>query len=79
LIDTHSTNNVENQVIQEVIYEYNLDSSDTEIDFEDSSFSINYQLLWEMIKPKIRGMTISHTSYKKRHRDEEERGVEKSI
>jgi hypothetical protein len=32
-----------------------------------------------MIKPKIRGMTISHTTYKKRQRDEEERGVEKSI
>jgi hypothetical protein len=32
-----------------------------------------------MIKPKIRGMTISHTSCKKRQRDEEEREVEKSI
>jgi hypothetical protein len=32
-----------------------------------------------MIKLKIRGMTISHTSYKKRQRDEEEREVEKSI
>ena len=67
------------KVIQEALNEYNLDSSDTEIHFEDSSFSINYQLLWEIIKPKIRGMTISHTSYKKRQRDEEERGVEKSI
>lgn len=67
------------KVIQEVLNEYNLDSSDTETDFEDSSFSINYQLLWEMIKLKIRGMTISHTSYKKRQRDEEEREVEQSI
>ena len=32
-----------------------------------------------MIKLKIRGITISHTSYKKRQRDEEEREVEKSI
>ena len=32
-----------------------------------------------MIKLKIRGMTISHTSYKKRQRDEEEREVDKSI
>jgi hypothetical protein len=39
------------KVIQEVLNEYNLDSSDTKTDFEDSSFSINYQLLWEMIKP----------------------------
>ena len=67
------------KVIQEVLNEYNLDSSHTETDFEDSSFSINYQLLWEMIKLKIRGITISHTSYKKRQRDEEEREVEKSI
>jgi hypothetical protein len=67
------------KVIQEALNEYNLDSSDTEADFEDSSFSIYYQLLWEMIKLKIRGMTISHTSYKKRQRDEEEREVEKSI
>ena len=32
-----------------------------------------------MIKLKIRGITISHTSYKKRQRDEEEREVEKYI
>jgi hypothetical protein len=32
-----------------------------------------------MLKFKIRGMTISHTSYKKRQRDEEEREVEKYI
>ena len=78
LSDFEYINKVKN-VIKEVLNEYNLDSSDTETDFEDSSFSINYQLLWEMIKLKIRGMTISHTSYKKRQRDEQEREVEKSI
>jgi hypothetical protein len=42
----------------EVLNEYNLESSDIEPDFEDSTFSINYQLLWEMIKLKIRGMCV---------------------
>jgi hypothetical protein len=32
-----------------------------------------------MIKLKIRGMTISHTSYKKRERDKQKREIEKSI
>jgi hypothetical protein len=32
-----------------------------------------------MIKLKIRGMTISHTSYKKMQRYEQEREIEKSI
>ena len=67
------------KVIQEVLNEYNLDSSDTETDFEDSSFSINYQLLWEIIKLKIKRMTISHISYKKKERDKQEREIEKSI
>ena len=40
------------KVIQEVLNEYNLDSSDIETDFEDKTFSINYQLLWEMISLK---------------------------
>ena len=60
--------NMVKKVIQEVVNEYNLYSYDIETNFEDSSFIINYQLLWEMIKLKIRGMTISHTSYKKRQR-----------
>jgi hypothetical protein len=62
-----------------VLNEYNLDSSHTETDFEDNSFSINYQLLSEMVNLKIRGITISHTSYKKGQRDEQEREVEKYI
>jgi hypothetical protein len=65
--------------IQKVLNEYNLYSSDIETNCEDSNFSINYQLLWEMIKFKIRGMTISHTSYKKMQRYEQEREIEKSI
>ena len=40
------------KVIQEVLNEYNLDSSDIETDFEDNTFSINYQFLWEMISLK---------------------------
>ena len=60
------------QVKEIKLNEYNLDSSDIETDFEDSSFIINYQFLWEMIKLKIRGITISHTSYKKKQRDEQE-------
>ena len=67
------------KVIQVVLNEYNLDSSHTETDFEDNSFSINYQLLSEMVNLKIRGITISHTSYKKGQRDEQEREVEKYI
>ena len=67
------------KVIQGVLNEYNLYSFDIETNFEDSNFSINYQLLWEMIKFKIRGMTISHTSYKKMQRYEQEREIEKSI
>ena len=67
------------KVIQEVLNEYNLESSDIEPDFEDSTFSINYQLLWEMIKLKIKRMTISHISYKKKEGDKQEREIEKSI
>ena len=67
------------KVIQEVLNEYNLESSDIEPDFEDSTFSINYQLLWEMIKLKIKRMTISHISYKKKESDKQEREIEKSI
>jgi hypothetical protein len=67
------------KVIQEVLNEYNLYSSDIETNFEDNNFYINYQLLYEMIKFIIRGMSISHTSCKKRQRDEQEREIEKSI
>jgi hypothetical protein len=71
--------NMVKKVIQEVLNEYNLYSSDIETNFEDSNFSINYQLLWEMVKFKIKGMTISHTSYKKMQIYEQEREIEKSI
>jgi hypothetical protein len=49
---------------QEVLNESKLDSSIIETDFEDRSFSFSNKLLWKMIRLKIKGMTISHSSYK---------------
>jgi hypothetical protein len=49
---------------QEVLNESKLDSSIIETDFEDNSFSFSNKLLWKMIRLKIKGITISHSSYK---------------
>ena len=39
-------------------------------------FSINNNLLWEMIKLKVRGVTIGYSTYKKKQREQVERDLE---
>ena len=50
--------------IHEVILQYSVPTQD-----EDVTFSINDQLLWEIIKMTIRGKTIAFASQKKRQRE----------
>jgi hypothetical protein len=51
--------------IKQVIEEYECDPS-VDLDNCDKDFNISFQLLWEMVKMKIRGSAISLTSYKKK-------------
>ena len=44
---------------------------------ENEAFSIDDQMLFEMIKLQVRGITISHSSYKKRLKEREENKIEK--
>jgi hypothetical protein len=50
--------------MHEVILQYSVPTQD-----EDVTFSINDQLLWEIIKMAIRGKTIAFASQKKRQRE----------
>ena len=52
----------------EVILQYSVPTQD-----EDLTFSINDQLLWEIIKMTIRGKTIAFASHKKRQRVKREK------
>ena len=74
LYDTEYIQKVKN-IIDDIIYEYSNISPPPE-NIEDTNFSISYQLLWETIKMKIRGMTISYTSHKKKDREAEEKRIE---
>jgi hypothetical protein len=51
-----------------VIEEYECDPS-VDLDNCDKDFNISFQLLWEMVKMKIRGSAISLTSYKKKQQN----------
>lgn len=57
--------------------EYETDHS-VVIDNVDKEFTISNQLLWEMIKMKIRGSAISFSSFKKRQKDEKEKELQKN-
>ena len=46
---------------------------------ENEAFSIDDQMLFEMIKLQVRGITISHSSYKKRLKEREENNIEEQI
>ena len=50
--------------IKQVIEEYECDPS-VDLDNCDKDLNISFQLLWEMVKMKIRGSAISLTSFKK--------------
>jgi hypothetical protein len=60
--------------IHEVILQYSVPTLD-----EDLAFSINDQLLWEIIKMTIRGKTIAFASHKKREREKREKELEKNL
>ena len=46
---------------------------------ENEAFSIDDQMLFEMIKLQVRGITISHSSYKKRLKEREENNIAEKI
>ena len=56
------------QTINETVSSYRLP--------ENEAFSIDDQMLFEMIKLQVRGITISHSSYKKRLKEREENKIE---
>ena len=60
---------------KQVIEEYECDPS-VDLDNCDKEFIISFQLLWEMVKMKIRGSAISLTSYKKKQQDKSEREIQ---
>ena len=61
--------------IKQVIEEYECDPS-VDLDNCDKDFNISFQLLWEMVKMKIRGSAISLTSYKKKQQNKSEREIQ---
>ena len=54
--------------IKQVIEEYECDPS-VDLGNCDKDFNISFQLLWEMVKMKIRGSAISLASYKKKQQN----------
>jgi len=63
--------------IKNVMLEYKTDHL-VEIDNVDKEFTISNQLLWEMIKMKIRGSAISFSSFKKDKRIKTKRSYRKN-
>ena len=61
--------------IKQVIEEYECDPS-VDLDNCDKDFNIGFQLLWEIVKMKIRGSAISLTSYKKKQQNKSEREIQ---
>ncbi|CAG2253218.1 unnamed protein product [Mytilus edulis] len=58
--------------IKTVIEEYESDPS-IDIETEDKQFNISYQLLWDMIKLKVRGSAISFSSFRKKEQNNKEK------
>ncbi|CAG2253237.1 unnamed protein product [Mytilus edulis] len=58
--------------IKTVIEEYESDPS-IDIEKEDKQFNISYQLLWDMIKMKVRGSAISFSSFQKKEQNNKEK------
>ena len=75
LSDTEYIQIVKNCVL-ETITQYKTDGND---DIEHATYSINDQLLWEIMKVMIRGKTISYSSFKKKERDKEEKQLEEKL
>ena len=61
--------------IQETILQYSVPKEND----EETAFSLDDQLLWEMLKLSIRGKTIAYSTHKKRSREQEERELEKIL
>ncbi|VDI25836.1 Hypothetical predicted protein [Mytilus galloprovincialis] len=60
--------------IKTVIEEYESDPS-IDIETEDKQFNISYQLLWDMIKMKVRGSAISFSSFQKKEGNKKEKDL----
>ena len=64
--------------IKNVMLKYKTDHL-VEIDKVDKEFTISNQLLWEMIKMKIRGSAISCSSFKKRQKNKKENDLQEKL
>ena len=64
--------------INSVVQEYECDSQ-VDLDNSEKEFHISGQLLWEMIKMKIRGSAISVSSFKKKQRDKQEKELQDKL
>jgi len=64
--------------IKNVMLEYKTDHL-VEIDNVDKEFTISNQLLWEIIKMKIRGSAISFSSFKNRQKDKKEKKLQEKL
>lgn len=65
LFDQIYTDSIKN-IIREVLIQYSTEEEIVDDNYSNLSFTINDQLLWEMLKLKIRGKTISYSSWKKK-------------
>ena len=66
--------NIIKQCIADTLSQYEVSNDDGII-----TYSIDDQLLWEMLKLNIRGKTISYSSFKKRNRDKREQTLENKL
>ena len=66
------------QLIRDVTFEYEVDSNEDPEEI-DKRFVIDYQLFWETVKMKIRGLAISCASFHKKRRDIEEQKLLKKL
>jgi len=64
------------QCIKNTVEQYRLKNEDNHIPNEEAAFSVNDQLLFEVIKLEIRGKTIAYSSAKKRELNNNEKELE---
>ena len=65
------------ETIHETVERYKVKKD--KVDTDDTSFSIDDQMFFEMLKLAIRGRSIAYSSRVKRQKEERERGLEKEI
>ena len=67
------------QCIKNTVEQYRLDNQETNVPNEEVTFSIDDQLLFEVIKLEIRGKTIAYSSAQKRELNKNEKELENNF